>query len=376
MTKLEILKSYTARRIRDSWVAMGSLNATPSTTIYVKDNIYKVVDPLSALDGYLVFCTQEFLTAQMGPVNWQLARLEDYTYGEISFANGIISPNFTVLLTAAEVAAIAEPVDPTFIPYKDANLTSSTVNIPEDEFRTIITDLGAPFIRIDELEYTQQEIIDLMVRPALEEYFKWFPKILIMNYPITTSNVVEIEFPTQAYDVVHVAVNQGIASGSSNILLRYFDEVVWTAQSPMMGHVGGRKAPRTLTQDFGSMMLDRAVRQGMINYGTRVHHDIVKRDGKKFLRAYSNKMGNLQVHFALYTLDWNDVEFARRPELRELVRAYILRAFGSLRSQAKADIPGAVDYSEWINRAEEIRARVIDEWKDLVKYAGVLRGSS
>jgi len=377
MTKLEILRSYNPRRIRDSWAALGSLEATINTTIYVKDLIYKIVEPASALHGYLIFCTQEFNTAQLGPVQWQLAKLEDYNYGEISFTDGILSPNFVVLLTADELNAITEPVDTSFIPYKEALITSNSVLISESEFQTILTDLGAPFIKPDELEYSRQEIIDLMIKPALEEYFKWFPKVLILTYPITTSNVVEIEFPTGAYDVVHISVNQGLASGTSNVLLRYFDEVVWSAQSPMLGHVGGRKAPRTLTQDFGSMLLDRAVRQGMINYGTRIHHDVyTKADGKKVLRAYSNKMGSLQVHFAMHTLNWDDVEFARRPEVRELARAYILRAFGSLRSQVKADIPGAVDYSSWITRADELRSKVIEEWKELVKYSGVIRGSA
>ena len=375
MTKLEILRGYTARRVRDSWAAMGSQLATPGTTIYIKDLLYRVTDPASALNGFVVYCAQEFSAALSGPINWQLATLEDYNYGEISFASGIISPNFIVLLTAAEFDEIVDPVDSTFIPYKEEELNSSTVVISDIEYKTIMTDLGAPFIRDDELEYTRQEIADFMLKPALEEYFKWFPKVLIVNYPITTSNVIEQEFPTGAYEVVHVGVTQGITNGSSNILLRYFDEVVWTAQSPMLGHVGGRKAPRSLGQDFGSMMMDRAVRQGMINYGTRVHHDVYRKDGKRYLRAYSNKMGTMQVHYAMHTLDWEDVEYARRPELRELARAYILRAFGSLRSQAKADIPGAVDYSEWIRRAEDLQTKVISEWKQLVKYSGIIRGS-
>ena len=45
MTKLEILRSYNPRRIRDSWAALGSLEATINTTIYVKDLIYKIVEP-------------------------------------------------------------------------------------------------------------------------------------------------------------------------------------------------------------------------------------------------------------------------------------------------------------------------------------------
>jgi hypothetical protein len=76
------------------------------------------------------------------------------------------------------------------------------------------------------------------------------------------------------------------------------------------------------------------------------------------------------------TLDWADVEFARRPELRKLARSNIMHTFGSLRSQAKADIPGTVDYTSWISTAATMREEVINEWKNLVKASGFIRGSN
>lgn len=372
MTKLDILRSYSAARKRDTWQALGGLEADDATRSFIKDQLYRVSAANSPLTGCLLYCAEELLGAQL----WENGRLEDYTYGEISFNTDIISPNFVLLLTADEMSSIVTPFDPEFTPYKDILDTLGSVKIPDDEFYTICTDIGAPFIRFDELEYTQQQVLDLMIKPALQEYFKYFPKVEIANYPINTSNVVEYEFPTGAYDVVHVGVNQGITQGaSSNILLRYFDEVVWNAQSPSMGNVGGLSSPRTRMTDFGSMMMDRAVRQGMINYSTRVHHDVVLRNGKKFIRVYSNKAGNIQIHFAMQTLDWQDTEFARRPELRELCRANILRAFGSLRAQAKSDIPGTVDYSKWIEDAKSIKEAVLKDWQELVKASGIIRGS-
>lgn len=372
MTKLEMLRSYSATRRRDAWAAMGSLAIDNTTRSFIKDQLYVVAEVNCPLFGCMLYCAEELLGAQL----WENARLEDYTYGEITFNNNIVSPNFVLLLTAEELAAVTTPVDTAFVPYADILNTLGSVKIPEDELYTICTDLGVPFIRFDELEYTQQEILDMMIRPALQEYFKYFPKVEVVTYPNNSAGVVEYEFPTGAYDVMHIGINQGITQGaSSNILLRYFDEVVWNAQSPSLGNVGGLTAPRTRMTDFGSMMMDRAVRQGMINYATRVHHDVITRNGKKFVRAYSNKSGSIQIHFAMQTLNWDDTEFARRPELRELCRANILRAFGSLRAQAKADIPGAVDYKEWLSEAKAIRETVLTDWKELVKTSGIIRGS-
>jgi hypothetical protein len=373
MTKLEILRSYSTTRIRDSWAALGSQAITESTKAFTKDMLYVVDIPASALHGYLLYIKEEIF----GAVSWQLARLEDYNYGEISFQDGIISPNFIVMLTADELAAVTDPVDESFIPYSVESSPGGGVDISEDELNIILTDLGVPFIRMDELEYSRPQILDLMIKPALEEYFKWFPRVEIVSYPLSTANRVEKEFPTGAYDVVHVTVTQGFGGGAQNVLLRYFDEVVWNSQSPMMGSSGGgRRAPRSTGQDWGSMMLDRAVRQGLINYGTRIQHHVVNKNGKKFLTAYCNKLGTLQVHYAMRSYKWEDSEFARRPELRELARAHVLRAFGAIRAQAKADIPGAVDYSEWERKSFDLREKVITEWKSIAKYSGILRGSS
>lgn len=372
MTKLDILRGYSAARKRDTWAALGSLAITNDTRSFTKDQLYVVAEVNSPITGCLLYCAEELLGKQL----WENATLEDYAFGEISFRQGIVSPNFVLLLTASELLAIADPIDPDFVPYQDIIDTLGSVKIPPDELYIICTDIGVPFIGFDELEYTEQQILDLMIKPALQEYFKYFPKVEIITYPSNSAAVQEFEFPTNAYDVMHVGINQGITQGAnSNILLRYFDEVVWNAQSPSLGNVGGMTAPHTRMTDFGSMMMDRAVRQGMINYATRVHHDVVMRNGKRCLRVYSNKAGSIQAHFAMQTLDWNDTEFARRPELIELCRANVLRAFGSLRSQAKADIPGAVEYSAWLNQAATIRESVLKDWQELVKTSGIIRGS-
>ena len=373
MTKLEILSSYEDYRIRDSWVALGSQVVTENTKVYVKDQIYQINIPGSGLYEFLLFCTEEII----GDVNWGDAQIADYNHREITFGNNIISPNFALLLTADELSGITQDVDESFVPFEAEFQQTGVVRIPESELTTILSDIGIPFIHYEELEYSREEILNLMIKPALEEYFKWFPKTLIKTYPVRTTQQVEFEFPTGAYDVIHVGVVQGRPGGDiNNTLLRYFDEVVWTAQNPVMGTTGGLREPKRVMNDWGSMMMDRAVRQGLINYGTRTHHHTYRAvNGKRYLVAYTNKPGTLQVHYALQTLDWEDSEFPRRPELRELARANVLRAFGTLRSQAKSDIPGSIDYSNWVSRAESMKEKVVAEWKDIVRYSGIIRGS-
>jgi len=373
MTKLEILQQYSLRRIRDSWAALGGLEVLSTSRIYNKEQMYRVHVAGSALDGALLYCKEEYIGNDLP---WAAAVIHDSHYGEISFGNKIVDPHFALLATAEELATITEAIDPTFIPFQAEFQSTADVQISDEEIRLILAEIGVPFISFDELEYSRQDIVNLMIKPALQEYFKWFPKVEIVTYPISTTSEAEHEFPTGAYDVLHVAVNQGLAQGSTtNILLRYFDEVVWSTNSPYTGHMGGRNTPHTRTSDWGAMMLDRAARQGMINYATRIHHRVISKNGKKYLACYTNKLGHLQVHYAMRSNDWSEISFARLPEARRLASAYALTSFGMLRSQAKSDIPGTVDYSKWVERGDALREKVISEWQEIVRYSGVIRGS-
>ena len=374
-TKLETVVGYSNRRIRDTWMALGGSTVSDDTTYYTKNVIYQVSEAASALNGYLVFVNEDSFAA----TSWTIGTLVDTVYGEISFDTDIVDSRFTVVLTQPELAAIVEPVDTEWVPFSEAG-TAEDISIPDGELEIILTDIGVPFITYDELEYSREKIVDLMVRPALEEYFKWFPKVMVQTLPVTNSYLQETPFPEDAYDVVHVGVNQGVTgSGVSNTLLRYFDEVVWMAGSPATSGGfagGGSRRPRTHTMDWGGMMLDRAGRQAVINYGTRIHQDVYRDDdGNKILRTSSNKMGTMEIHWALKSFTWNDVEFARLPELREMARGRVLKGFGAIRSQAKSDLPGTVDYKDWVSIGEEMITKVRADWMELVKTSGVIRGS-
>lgn len=371
MTKLEILNNYTLDEIRDSWAALGSATITANSRIYNKEQIYKIDNPLCPLNGSLLYCKKEYIGNDL---DWSQAVLVEMS--DISFGNNIISENFTLVMTSEEFETITSPIDENFIPFYLEFQNTSDIKISDDELDIILLEVGVPFVRLEELEYTRQQIANLMIKPALQEYFKWFPKTTVESYNAGVTKVQEFEFPENAYSVIHVSVQQGMAQGATtNTLLRYFDEVVWSSRSPMMGNVGGRQSPRTRTGGWGDMMLDRSVRQGMINYASRVHYRVLNKNGKKYLSCYTNKTGQIQVHYAIQSNDWNDIEFARLPEARKLATAKVMRALAGIRSQAKADIPGMIDYDKWMSRADDLENKVLEDWKDLVKTSGIIRGS-
>ena len=369
MTKLEILKSYPSSRIRDTWFVLGENTCTSSTRIYNKDLIYKVIDPLSDLEGCLIYCKEELI----GTVDWAKADLCDLETGEITFGNSIISPFFRLVLLKEDLESIIMPPDPEFSPYQEYYQRTDIIQIPDDEYDLILSEIGYPFITGEELEYSREQITKLAIKPALEEYFKWIPKAMTKVYPINSKKRTE-EFPTDAYDVLHWSVQQAGAAGTgstTNTLLRFVDETV-------IGNAGTAGMIAGLSQGYsavGPWTLQRAATQGIINYTTRTYFDIVKNsEGKKCIEFYSTKTGELNVVYAMKSWRWDDIEYARLPEVREFAAANVKLLFANLRTQAKSNIPGSIDYSNWITSANSTKERIRKDWMSLVKISSVIRG--
>lgn len=382
MTREEILKGYSNRRIRDSWAALGSNIIKPNTKIYNEGIIYKLEITDSSLTDGLLYCKSNFADN----LKWSEAQILDSFSGEITFGNNIIDPNFIFLLSSKELNEITEPIDENFIPFQEELSKITSVKISDEDYELCIRCLGAPFIREDELEYTRDQITDLAIRPALERYYKWFPRFITKTYTVT-GDVQEEPFPDGAYDIVGFSVQQGVGGiggmgNVSHILWRYLDEMAYGGgwASGLTGNYNGTNPPYTQTSNANTFILGRAASQAFINYSTRYRCDkILKTDDNGITRYYarfhSNKGTLAQIDYAIEDLDFNKVEFARRPELIKLCNAEVKKLFGNLRSQMKTDINGVVDYKNWISDADREIDEVNKEWMSMVKMSSLIRGS-
>ena len=400
-TKFDILQSYKNQGmpecIRDTWLNLGEAYITAKSKTFIKDMVYKVslgndsgdddsgdAQPAirnGELDGALVLCESSYYAQEL--LDWKGAVVEDETAGLFSFMYGAITPHFRLLLTAEELAAITEPWDADFIPYTEVETAS--IIIPEEDLEMILLEAGVPFITMEELEFPRNKICNLMVKPAMQEYFKYFP---IVKPEVMTQSVAvagqqfEFEMPEGAYGATRAFVNQGYTGTTGNAMgnpLHFFanEVVTWgggAGWSPVR-HNGNKSPGFANLQGFGTMALDRAARQGIMNYAARFHFHIERRGRKKYLVGYANKAGAVEIHWAFQSNNWLDIDYQRMPEVRKLATAYVLRGLGMLRSQVKADIPGQLDFSGFISRAKELEDEVIGFWKEIPRTA-MIRGAS
>lgn len=380
MTREEILRKYTPLERKASWIMMGSNTISSATKVYNEGSLYKL-EAYSNYQDALIYCRKSC----SGNFDWRNVYLINEDTGELTFGNDVISAEFTLVMTPEQFNAVDdEDVDRfiqtgTFLPFSE-EAAEGEVHISEEDYALCLKCLGYPFISESELEYTRSQITSLAIKPALQRYFKYFPKTIIKTYPIVPGTQGDEVFPDGAYDIIHFSLQQagqGMNGASiGNPLLYYWSETVPNAMSSGYGtYANSGKSTLTNSSGLDVYLNGRALRQALTNYGRRVHVRKERmEDGKYHALFTSTTAGTAEIHYAVQTLDFNDVELARRPEVLKLCEAEIKLLFGNLRRQIKGDIPAMYDYSKWVEEADQTIKDVEENFQNIVKYSSVIRG--
>ena len=181
MTREEALRSYTPLERKATWVMMGSNKITGMTSFYNEGNLYKLATYSNYQDA-LIYCSKTV----NGAYDWEHMHLIDENTGEITFGEDVISSEFTVILTPEKFEELDDNlVDKfirggSFVPFAAIDKETKVV-ITEDDYALCLKCLGYPFISESELEYTRSQITNLAIKPALQRYFKYFPKTMRMT---------------------------------------------------------------------------------------------------------------------------------------------------------------------------------------------------
>lgn len=344
--------------------------------------LYLVDIPNSSLNKYLLYCKKEYLSYQNGEIDWLSGELFDYDFGEITFGNNIVSPYFVVLLTQSEYEEVKNETSGynAFIPYETINDNGSVI-ISDADYRRCLTCLGYPFVQEEELEYSREEITELAIKPALEEYFHWLPPLMVTETDIQSDGQ-EVDMPSEAYNCVGLSLQQYGGSVNGNILSPLFYGMEQSLYggfnyTNLSGTYYGSAAPKTAQTTLNNVLSSRASAQALINYTRRVHYEgpYKRADGSQFVKVYSNTMGVFNIWWAKKSIDFNDVRYEDRRYVFDYIETNVKELFGYLRRQAQSDVPGRVDYNKWVEEAESKREKIQEVYRKIVKGSGILRGS-
>lgn len=409
MNKIQYLKNLRTqqnyREIYDTWTAFGGLKVDSNTKMYIKDTIFQV-NTNGQMKDSLVYCNYAYTvnpSEGFDPIDWDTATY-DSTEGMISFYQGVVSPHFSVLLTADEIASIDTtiPIDPNFMPFtgKDADKAASISFLDPNDYIRCVSDLGIPFLMPEELEYNMDTIIEICVKPAVDQYYTFFPITIDEACGAVGAGgeryVEYHQFPenptAQAYKGRPFLTLGGTMGGSgggfgSGAMSFFRSEYMYGGGG--FGGTGrfgsgisyrGKVVPGFTGgfDSFNAHILNRAAQQGIINYFRQEYFRDVYKDNKRYVYCHATTGGALNMKWYCMDTVFEHIPYWHVVDVTKLVSAYALRKVGMLRSLIKPQDNSPIDFSKYLSDAESIETKIVDKWsKDTsVLAAGVMRGGT
>lgn len=389
MNKLDYLNSIRTtnpREIYDTWVSYGGLIVSNKTKFYAKDTIFQVGEQ-GPLKNAIIYCKYAYTVEPsqgFEEINWSTATV-DTVNGLVYFYQGIVSPNFSILILPEEYENIdkSEQTSPDFIPFTDNNAKTSSISISDEEYHIIAAELGIPFLREEELEYNRDTIIDICIKPAVDQYYAYFP--IIIDEGITTigsNQEYEIEYHSFPDDPSAVAykgttymtvgygsgVGGNYGSGAFSFMREQYTSGSFGGSSYGFGRglTYNKPVPGFTGRSDGSymtnFMMGRAAQQAYMNYGRREYERDVFHDNKRFVHGYTTIGGALNIHWMCMSTDFSRIDYWMLPQVRKLCTAYALRNIGMLRMLVKSSDNAPIDYSAYTSRADSLEKEVLDVW--------------
>jgi len=231
------------------------------------------------------------------------------------------------------------------------------ITIPEAEYKRIISCLGYPVVKEEDLEFGRDDIQDLFIYPAMREFFTWFPIQEEVSYPASSS--FEFDFPdADTYGIVSARLNSR-ASAAGSTTNPFVNEINYRVVGSS-GYGTGN--------DYGFRQADIMERAELVsslsqNRAIRIRVDEVNRK----VKGSTTASGELIVVWAKHSMDFNAIPFKKQAEVVKLAKAYTLSGFAMLRDQYDADMGTEFDTSGFKDEARKLEEEVMEKWKTLSK---------
>ena len=211
---------------------------------------------------------------------------------------------------------------------------------------------------------TDDQIKEFCVEPALRQYFAKFPKVDQVNYDISYSEQLEVDYPDDStYGVVDARITHqespGTDGGYSNFLYR-----VNESQQSYLAHKNfGRKGynPSNLSQ--ATRFAYQALKsQANIDKTIRIHVD---HENRKVI-AQTNRGTYLLITWAKYSEDFSEVKFNYIQDVVDLSQGYMLKhAARTMGIFQNTNLPVSINYDFLNSEGDALITRVTEKWSEI-----------
>lgn len=236
------------------------------------------------------------------------------------------------------------------------------ITITEDDFNDIMKYFAFPVIDFSVFPYSQEQVENLFIWPALREYYKWFPIKNIVEYPI--SRDINIDFPTDdTYTILSSILNTNIPSSGTGVT---GDPIIDSANLLSSNSRFGRRYGTPY--NYGQNVVyhyTRAENKALVN-SQNAYRLVVDRTNRKAV-GYSNVAGRVTITWGEYSTDFSRIEFTKIEDVVKLAASYIYDGWGSMLSMQSTALTNELNGDWMLDKAETLKEEVITKWEEYSK---------
>jgi hypothetical protein len=238
------------------------------------------------------------------------------------------------------------------------------VVVPPSIMKRITVSLGTPILDLAEDLLIDEEMIkELFIRPAMQLYFTYWPKLLKDELPINQK--VNIPFPNEhVYGIAQarVALTQNANTWSRSPFLNEILRKQVSSYGSYGVQPGTRKDPYITA---GTLIKEQTESLSYITL-RKAGTFIINYDERR-LEGYSNVSGILVISWAQYFWDWGKIRFEHTEDVIKMCKVYALRFVGGIRSQSDPNTGVVMDGSSFLEQADKLEEEVLtNRWEGRV----------
>jgi hypothetical protein len=241
----------------------------------------------------------------------------------------------------------------------------TSVSISDIDRHMIYSEMGWPVVSPEDLEIGPDDVDEVVLRPALMDYFSYFPIKTVQEVEVNSDYSIPFPNPTTVSVIdARIVPNSGVANVPT--LSPFMNERNWSIAAG--GLFGQGQYDMEMME---AKMMNRKYIQATQNLlvAKLVHID----RNNRTLTGFMNAPAVLRITWADYSLNVDDVDFQKRRDLIKLAKAYLLRTIAMIRGQQNSNTGMDFNTDALNTRAEKLEEESLGRWKAFAKPI-VLRG--
>jgi len=240
----------------------------------------------------------------------------------------------------------------------------SNIIINESDFKRIKSKIGYPLL--DKVILEDSDLKELCIKPALEEYFRWFPKT--DRYQTSVNGEFEVPFPdVYTFSTLDVRMTNSLANITGSLTGNRIADILVGNQYSKTTTYGGAYGTRyNFNGSDRAREMDITLRNMKIS--RRENQRAVVDLANRKVVGYAGAATKLSIIWAKFSYNFSEIRFERKEEAIELSQAFVLNhiadVFGMIKNN-NLDIDVNVDTMR--AQAEKLRENVIAKWTEFTK---------